>query len=202
MVAATAEPRAAATVLLAAAGAEMYPQKAELVQCPCLFTASGVTPPLYAAVAPPLRRLWREYLVVGKPRTSNISDRALVSLGMVTTVVLPELFLYVRSGWLSPVVGDARRSASCAATGSAAWPASRGRGSTLEVPAACCVLDHFTQMMSPGAALMTSPLHVCLLLSNSAAEGGARFDCLSMPKNPKVSAVLMAGPIGPKAWHR
>ena len=43
-----------------------------------------------------------------------------------------------------------------------------------------------------------SPLQVCLEGSNWAADGGARFDCLSMAKKPKVRHTHKAGPRAPK----
>ena len=43
-----------------------------------------------------------------------------------------------------------------------------------------------------------SPLQVFLVRSNWEAEGGARFDCLSMPENPKVRHTHKAGPRDPR----
>ena len=43
-----------------------------------------------------------------------------------------------------------------------------------------------------------SPLQVCLEGSNWEADGGTRFDCLSIVKKPKVRHTHKAGPRDPR----
>ena len=43
-----------------------------------------------------------------------------------------------------------------------------------------------------------SALHVCWLGLNDLTVCGARFDCLIIPKKPKVRVTCMAGPSSPK----
>ena len=53
-------------------------------------------------------------------------------------------------------------------------------------------------MKRPGDAVKMSPQQVCLEGSKADAEGGARLDCLSMVKKPKVRHTHRDGPSGPR----
>ena len=72
-------------------------------------------------------------------------------------------------------------------------PGTSGMWSTGTLPTDWWVLVYWTRICCPGGTMKMSPLQVCLEGSNLEADGGARFNCLSMVKKPKVRHPRKAG---------
>ena len=160
-------------------------RQAEDVQVPCdLMSSSLAEAELYTAVAPPLRRLWRDMDCGSRPTVLTPSFQTFVRY--LTVSGFPSLC--TKRGWSWWVVGKACTIAEYVATGQNHLPLMDGRVMWAASAVLWMVFDHLRVTFRTAPVFVTSALVIVRVGSNAAALFATRFD---WRRNP-VKAIAMA----------